>query len=354
MTLAEKMEVAAEEAEGDEDHAAENLKKSLTPAEKQSVWSKHQTHLKHNPKEAKALKKASKNEKRVAAAKWLMQKDGKKYLTTAAKVAASQALKKAEEWQSEKAILKRWSPQELQAHLASGRVVWREDPYTPGVFEYQDTQNWSREVKRSKKWETGVDHEPEAEALDQFAHLYDNEALSMGAGEIGSYKGKRQSLGKGKNRLAKGGGKAKGKRHPHLLAIEDGAVEDGDQDEEGEEEEDEEAKVKEALKKVRKARDMITTTQSNLEEALKKAKSQLSTKGKGNALQLQLKLERQLKALKEVLLKKGNTSNGLKKLLEEAATVVKSAKDEVKELQLLANRATSVSGRSNSSRGNRK
>ena len=208
-------------------------------------------------------------------------------------------------------------------------------------------------MKRSKKWETGVDHEPEAEALDQFAHLYDNE--SMGAGEIGSYKGKRQSLGKGKNPLAKGGGKAKGKRHPHLLAIEDGAVEDGDQDEEGEEEEeDEEAKVKEALKKVRKARDMITTTQSNLEEALKKAKSQLSTKGKGNALQLQLKLERQLKALKEVLLKKGNTSNGLKKLLEEAATVVKSAKDEVKELQLLANRATSVSGRSNSSRGNRK
>jgi len=197
------------------------------------------------------------------------------------------------------------------------------------------------EVKRSKKWETGVDHEPEAEALDD--------------GEIGSYKGKGQSLGKGKNPLAKGGGKAKGKRHPHLLAIEDGAVEDGDQDEEGEEEEeDEEAKVKDALKKVRKARDMITTTQSNLEEALKKAKSQLSTKGKGNALQQQLKLERQLKALKEVLLKKGNTSNGLKKVMEEAATVVKSAKDEVKELQLLANRANSVSGRSNSSRGSRK
>ena len=152
MTLAEKMEVAAGEAEGDEDQAAKNLKKSLTPAEKQSVWSKHQTHLKHNPKDAKALQKASKNEKGLAAAKWLMQKDGKKHLTTAAKVAASQALKKAEEWMSEKAILKRWSPQELQAHLASGRVVWREDPYTPGVFEYQHTQNWSREVevKRSR------------------------------------------------------------------------------------------------------------------------------------------------------------------------------------------------------------
>ena len=129
MTLAEKMEVAAEEAEGDEDQAAENLKKSLTPAEKQSVWSKHQTHLKHNPKEAKALKKASKNEKGVAAAKWLMQKDGKKYLTTAAKVAASQALKKAEEWQSEKAILKRWSPQANP--LEKGRIPLQKEVAKP-------------------------------------------------------------------------------------------------------------------------------------------------------------------------------------------------------------------------------
>ena len=126
MTLHEKMEAAAEEASGDEDQAAEHLKKSMTAAEKQSVWSKHQTYLKRNPKEQKALQKAS--------------KDGKKYLTTAAKVAASQALKKAEEWLSEKAILKRWSPEELQAHLGSGRVVWREDPWTPGVYEYQDTQ----------------------------------------------------------------------------------------------------------------------------------------------------------------------------------------------------------------------
>ena len=151
MTLAEKMEVTAEEAEGDEDQAAENLKKSMTPAEKQSAWSKHQTHLKRNPKDAKALQKAGKNEKGLAGGKWLMQKDGKKFLTAAAKVAASQALKKTEEWMSEKATLKRWSPQELQAHLASGRVVWREDPYTPGVFEHQDTQNWSRERRRGPR-----------------------------------------------------------------------------------------------------------------------------------------------------------------------------------------------------------
>ena len=352
MTLHEKMEAAAEEASGDEDQAAENLKKSMTAAEKQSAWTKHQTHLKHNPKEQKALQKASKHEKGIAAAKWLMQKDGKKYLTVAAKVAASQALKKAEEWMSERAILKQWSPEELQAHLASGRVVWREDPWTPGVYEYQDTQKWSREleVKRQKKWESGCDHDPDEDAQDHFQQLYDTEAMSLGVADIGSYKGKGSSLGKGKHALGKGKGKGKGNRDPTQLAIEDGAVEDGDE----EEEEDEEEQVKEALKKVRKARDMITTTQSNLEEALKKAKSQPSTKGKGNALQQQLKLEKQLKALKEVLLKKTHTSNGLKKLLGEVATVIRAAKDEVKELQQLANRANSVSGKSKSSKGSKK
>ena len=35
--------------------------------------------MKHNPKDAKALQKASKNEKGIAAAKWLVQKDGKNY-----------------------------------------------------------------------------------------------------------------------------------------------------------------------------------------------------------------------------------------------------------------------------------
>ena len=248
--------------------------------------------------------------------------------------------------------MKRWSPEELQAHLGSARVVWREDPWSPGVFEYQDTQNWSRQVemKRQKKWESGCDHDPDEDAQAQFQQLYDNEAMCLGVADIGSYKGKGPSLGKGNHALGTGKAKGKGNRHPTQLAIKDGSVED----EEEEEEEDEDEKVKEALKKVRKARDMVTTTQSNLEEALKKAKSQLSTKGKGNALQQQLKLETQLKALKEMLLKKAHTSNGLKKLLGEVATVIKTAKDEVKELQQLANRANSVSGNSKSSRGSKK
>ena len=159
-------------------------------------------------------------------------------------------------------------------------------------------------MKRQKEWESGCDHDPDEDAQAQFQQLYDNEAMSLRVADIGSYKGKGPSLGKGNHALGKGKAKGKGKRHPTQLAIEDGSVED---DENEEEEEDGDEQVKKALKKVRKARDMVTTTQSNLEEALKKAKSQLSTKGKGNALQQQLTLEKHLKALKEVLLKKTHT-----------------------------------------------
>ena len=43
MSLQEKVEAAASEADGDPEAAASKLKESMTAKEKQSVWSKHQT-----------------------------------------------------------------------------------------------------------------------------------------------------------------------------------------------------------------------------------------------------------------------------------------------------------------------
>ena len=88
MTLHEKMEAAAEEASGDEDQAAENLKKSMTPAEKHVCVVQASNLFEAQPQRAEGFAKSQQNENGIAAAKWLMQKDGKKYLTTAAKVAA--------------------------------------------------------------------------------------------------------------------------------------------------------------------------------------------------------------------------------------------------------------------------
>ena len=109
MSLQEKVEAAAFEADGDPGVAASKLKANMTAKEKQSVWSKHQTWLKGNLKEAKALEKASKKEKGEAAYLWLMQQQGSQYLTCSARVTQKEALKKAENWESEKQILKKWS-----------------------------------------------------------------------------------------------------------------------------------------------------------------------------------------------------------------------------------------------------
>ena len=65
-------------------------------------------------KEAKALQKDSKKEKGEAASLWLMQQQGSQYLTCSARVTQKEALKKAENWESEKQIPKKWSWEEMQ------------------------------------------------------------------------------------------------------------------------------------------------------------------------------------------------------------------------------------------------
>ena len=43
-------------------------------------------------------------------------------------------------------MLTRYTSEELEMHLQSGKVIWRECPYTSGTFEYKDTQNWHKAV----------------------------------------------------------------------------------------------------------------------------------------------------------------------------------------------------------------
>ena len=89
---------------------------------------------------------------------------------------------------------------------------------------------------------------------------------------------------------------------------------------------------------------------SNLEEVLKKAAPQLSTKGKGGALATQLKLEKQLKQAKALLLKNSHSFPDLVKFLDDSAKALKSAKDDTKELKQIGSKAESVSAKSSSSK----
>ena len=94
--------------------------------------------------------------------------------------------------------------------------------------------------------------------------------------------------------------------------------------------------MKEALKRARKARDQLAIAQSDLEEALGKASPKLSSKGKAAAQGWSMTISKTLVSLKAVLnSEKKMTSAGLKELLEEAGKIVKNAKDEKKELNIV-------------------
>ena len=55
-------------------------------------------------------------------------------------VQASESLKKGDKWESWKQMLDRFDETELNQHIASGRVIYREDPVTWGLWQYKDTQ----------------------------------------------------------------------------------------------------------------------------------------------------------------------------------------------------------------------
>ena len=340
MSLAEKVKAAATQG-GTSEEQAQILKDSLTKEEHAKVWSRHQTHLKNNPLEKGEMEGLSKKEKGIKAAQWLMETTGKKYLHMSREVEAKQKTTKIDSWMSEKQATDKFGWDELVLHCNSGRVAWRQDPCTAGVYQYKDLQDFQGHVEASRgsKWQQGQEMEHGDEEQDRFNNLYHQEAMGLGLEDIA---GKGKGFGKGQGK-GKGKGKEKGfGKGQKQLALMDKEAED-------EEEEDDEAKeekeLKEALKKARKARDTVASTQSDLDLALEKASPKLSRQGKAGAEGWSSQLGKVLSKLKMALGgKKKSTRSDLKALLEESAKLVKGAKDEAKELKQLANKEASLAG----------
>ena len=55
-----------------------------------------------------------------------------------------------DEWCSHKEMLEKFGSEELDMHITSGRLLWREDPLTKGVYQYKDQGALSREVTLQK------------------------------------------------------------------------------------------------------------------------------------------------------------------------------------------------------------
>ena len=301
---------------------AKSLKEMMTPQESSKAWSKFQTWLKHNPEEKDSFDSLAKKEKGHSVAMWLLQENVAKFMNMKESLQQSKSLDKREKWESEKTILQRFDDHELQAHIQSGRIKWRSDPWTPGYYEYFDQGDITvhLKAKASKEWSHGQEFQSNQEVESQWGQGFSRDLQS----HWGS---------KGKS-LAKGSGKGKGKsKGPKPLALKDGIPENPNPP--SPEEKTEPEQWQECISKAKKARDQANSVLSDMESALHKAEGMVS-------------LGKRIAKLKQVLLKKEAAMgiSALKQMLLDTASDIKLAKAEVKEMIQLANKAASRASKS--------
>ena len=344
MTLAQKVHKAAEGAETAEE-AASNLKGMLSKEEHSKAWSKHNVSMKtKTKKEQKDFANLSKGEKGLQVAMHLLRANVPRFMQSKESLGQSNSLDKREKWESETAMIQRFGKDEFWQHVQSGRVAWRDDPWTWGVVNYCDKGDITKttHVQKSRQWTRAQEYEPGEEEDTEFDGLWNLDASGHLQQVEGWGKGKSKALTKGKGHPK---GKGKGKKKGQFLAIEDGSPYDEEEQQEEDEEKDEETEWKEVLQKTKRARDQCTAAKADCEEALEladKAK-RLTKPAKKETEGLLQKITTKVEALKKVLLQKQKFGKleAAKKILAETANQLKQVKDETKELNQLANKAGS-------------
>ena len=200
MTLAQKINKAAETGDTEED-AAKHLKGMLSKEEHSKAWSKHNVSMSHkSQKEKKEFSKLSKGEKGLQVAMHLLRTNVPRFMQMKESVAQSNSLDKREKWESEAAMIQRFGKDEFWAHVQSGRVAWRHDPWTWGVVNYCDKGDvtLNTQVKKSKAWSRGQEYEPTEEEDAEFDGLWNLDASGHLQQVEGWGKGKSNALTKGK------------------------------------------------------------------------------------------------------------------------------------------------------------
>ena len=91
--------------------------------------------------EKKTFEKGSKKETGYLTALFLMRRKAPKFCTTSASVQAESKLTYREKWMSEKEAMEKFGD-DLEHHIASGRVSWPECSRTWGVYEYLDNEDY--------------------------------------------------------------------------------------------------------------------------------------------------------------------------------------------------------------------
>ena len=290
------------------------------------MWGQHKTHLKNASAEEQAEHQAKGKLEKCCSSPLLLK--GASFLHAKEEVEGYSKYNKKEKWGTKKMMLNKFTEDELDMHLASGRVLWRDGPKTWGCWEYMDTGDISKETsfKKGRSTSKGVEYAPDEEEFEAFGSLWDVDGIT-GMHAIAS-EGKGQTLAKGKAK-GKGKGKPLTKGKGGMLALEDGSPEDTDET------------MEQALRKAKRARDLCSTMSNDIEEALQKAKSRMPKSAKEEVEKKLAAVKKAQNKLKDLLLHKQVSQERLKEAMVDCAGMCKSAKEELKELKQLANKAAS-------------
>ncbi|CAK9013161.1 Uncharacterized protein SCF082_LOCUS11809, partial [Durusdinium trenchii] len=145
LSLKDKIKTIAGQND-DEVEAAMVLREEMTPAEKNGAWQQHVGYLnkKGNEAEKQEFEASTKKEKGLKTALYLMRQGAAKFCAVSRQSSMETSLCKKEQWLSEKQALDQWGQGDLDKHVASGRVIYRQAPGTHNVWEYMDTQDYTR------------------------------------------------------------------------------------------------------------------------------------------------------------------------------------------------------------------
>ena len=149
-----------------------------------------------------------------------MKKEAKKFQRWTQTLNAQTSVGQREVWTSEAKLVKEHGREEFDAHVASGRIRWRQDPWTYGVYNCWDQGVCWKEslVQEQTSYSRGQEY---------LAEQADDEPWdALGNKDLQGHLTDLQSGGKGKGKLAlpKGKGKGKGKGKNEVLPIEDGSI----------------------------------------------------------------------------------------------------------------------------------
>ena len=306
----------------------------LSKLDKSIVWSRYQTHLKHNPEEKELYDKKSNLEKGNAQALWFITKSAPKFMGMKMELTGKDRVTKKDEWCSQQQMLDKFGQSDMEMHIASGRLLLRECPFTRGVYEYKDQGAISRKItlEKGKSLRTEQECEPTEEQDAAFKSLYDSDLLGMLGMSDAIFQADdlNLTLGKGKGKGSEKGFPTIGKgKRPKPIA--------------DPEPRSDEAQLEDAMKKCKKMRDVCNKTLGELQLLIKDCKGtkfwSKAAQADANSLLDALKGEGQ--ELQAVLLKKSATFEKLKEVCLKAAGTVKTVMAQMKEYKGLMHKTSS-------------